>query len=149
MKAKPAVKPALERIWARGDRRHWSVRRPNLEWIARCVSEAYALPHHLLFAHDRRPHVVGPRWAAFAIAHRSGWPMEAIGRYFGGHDHTTVMHGIRRFAEKCKLEPDYRADAEEACLSILGACVLPVFKSSRGNVDPVFRSGRAANVDAA
>ncbi|RME38136.1 MAG: hypothetical protein D6788_08025 [Planctomycetota bacterium] len=39
--------------------------------------------------------------------------LEEIGRYFGGRDHTTVLHATRSIARRAREEPDVRRLLDE------------------------------------
>lgn len=65
--------------------------------VVREVARGFNLTHHDLIGYDRHPHVCVARACAMAVV-REATPLSlpAIGRVFGGRDHTTVMHAIRR-----------------------------------------------------
>lgn len=45
------------------------------------------------------------RWEAFhEIRRQTRYSLPQIGRFFGGRDHTTVLHGLRRHAERMGVE---------------------------------------------
>lgn len=45
------------------------------------------------------------RHAAMAECHSLGlWSLSVIGRFFGGRDHTTVLHGVRAHAARLQAE---------------------------------------------
>lgn len=47
----------------------------------------------------RYPELVAARWEGWASAHAAGHAFAAIARATG-RDHTSVMHGVRRFNER-------------------------------------------------
>ena len=48
-----------------------------------------------------------PRQLAMYLARElTGQTLPAIGRAFGGRDHTTVLHACRRTAERMAADPD-------------------------------------------
>jgi chromosomal replication initiator protein len=48
---------------------------------------------------DRRMQcIVRPRHEAMYLARCAGWTYPEIGRAFGGRDHSTVIHGVRKHA---------------------------------------------------
>ena len=40
----------------------------------------------------------------------TGEPLAAVARHFGRSDHGTVMHALKRFAEREKADAAFRAD---------------------------------------
>lgn len=67
---------------------------------------AFAAAHDLtlndLLGFDRARHVTPVRQAAYALtkAQRPLYSLPEIGRVFGGRDHTTIIHGLRRHAAR-------------------------------------------------
>lgn len=49
-----------------------------------------------LRGHHRSPSIVKVRWECYAKAYSLGYSLPEIGRFFN-RDHTTVLHGIRRY----------------------------------------------------
>jgi len=50
------------------------------------------------------------RQACFGMLRRhEGRSLAQIGRYFGGRDHTTVMHGIKAHQERMQRQPEFAA----------------------------------------
>ena len=71
--------------------------RPSMSEIQIAVADAYDLGMGCLRSHLRDKRVVQPRHVAMAlcaILTLSSTPM--IGRHFGGRDHTTVLHALRK-----------------------------------------------------
>ncbi|WP_394761109.1 chromosomal replication initiator protein DnaA [Phenylobacterium sp.] len=87
-------------------RPHLSVneRKVTVDQIQKAVSEHYGLKQADLISERRARAVARPRqvamWLAKQITTRS---LPDIGRRFGGRDHTTVLHGVRRI-EALKAE---------------------------------------------
>ena len=44
----------------------------------------------------------------------------AVGKVFGGRDHTTVMHGCEKVAESMKTDQRLRQDVEKLKTEIMG-----------------------------
>jgi chromosomal replication initiation ATPase DnaA len=84
---------------------------PTMLEIAQDVAAAYGLRHWTaLRNHLRRHDICRPRQEAMArCAKETGQNLQAIGRFFGGFDHTTVMHAIRAVEKR-----EAKAAAEEA-----------------------------------
>ena len=67
--------------------------RPTLRTIAECTANEYGLRFEQLGARSRVNRVLRPRQVAMWLAHRVfGHKSEAVGRYFGGRDHSTVLY---------------------------------------------------------
>jgi len=79
-------------------------RKVTVDQIQKAVSEHYGLKQADLISERRARAVARPRqvamWLAKQITTRS---LPDIGRRFGGRDHTTVLHGVRRI-ESLKAE---------------------------------------------
>lgn len=86
-------------------------RRPKIEEIQRAVAESYAITRVELCSRRRHASVVRPRQVAMYLAktmtHQS---LPEIGRRFGGRDHTTVLHAVRKMDALRKR--DQKLDAE-------------------------------------
>lgn len=70
--------------------------------IAHTVSQAFGISRAEIYGDSRRLRYVRPRQIAMAIAYRQlsgrvNGTMPAIGRVFGGRDHTTVLHAVRKY----------------------------------------------------
>ena len=65
------------------------------------VSLKHNISTDYLIGHTRR---AGVSWARFEIMwrarHELGAPYQLIGHVLGGRDHSTIMHGIRRYEER-------------------------------------------------
>lgn len=62
---------------------------------------------------SRRRALVAARDVAMYVARQlTGGSLEQIGRYFGGRDHTTVLHGCRKVAELLKSDASVREAVE-------------------------------------
>ncbi len=63
---------------------------------------------------SRRQAVVAARGVAIYLARLlTQSSLEQIGRYFGGRDHTTVLHGQRRTEKMMKRDPATRHAVSE------------------------------------
>jgi chromosomal replication initiator protein len=72
-------------------------RRPPLKDIAAVTAKYFSLRVAEMRSPSRRKAVVTARNVAMYLArHITGDSLEQIGRYFGGRDHSTVMHGCRK-----------------------------------------------------
>ena len=72
--------------------------RVTIELIAQAVSDVWGVSLHDLRGQRRFTSITVPRQVAFALARKyTGHSFPVIGRWFGDRDHTTVIHGIRRY----------------------------------------------------
>jgi hypothetical protein len=84
--------------------------------IKAAVATSYGVPEGALVSSRRSRAVSVPRFAAFRLC-RDLTPLSlpAIGRHFGGRDHTTVMYGLDRADEllawSAEFAEKYRAAA--------------------------------------
>ncbi|BBF92094.1 chromosomal replication initiator protein DnaA [Blastochloris tepida] len=91
--------------------RHTDTKRVRIEDIIRLVAEHSGISKQDILSSRRTANVVLPRQVAMYLAKtltlRS---LPEIGRRFGGRDHTTVLHAVRKIEEKVKTD---RAFADE------------------------------------
>ena len=52
------------------------------------------------------------RCACSSPAATRGYSLEEVGGYFGGRDHTTVLHAVRAIEEKAKADPEVQRQVE-------------------------------------
>ena len=67
--------------------------------IAAKVAEKHGVTVERLRSHDRRNVFMAPRWEAWTICNEAGFSTPIIGRFFGGRDHTTILHGIKKWRD--------------------------------------------------
>jgi chromosomal replication initiator protein len=88
-------------------------RRVTVEGIQKFVSERYGLPRTDLLSQRRSPSIVRPRQIAMylskVLTQRS---MPEIGRRFGGRDHTTVLHAVRRIEKEITTNPSLAEEVD-------------------------------------
>jgi chromosomal replication initiator protein len=83
-----------------------SASRPTLERIAQGVGRFFRLGPRHLQSQRRQRNILWPRQVGMYLARRlTGLSLERIGAYFGGRDHSTVLHACR------KVEKAIRQDA--------------------------------------
>ena len=78
-----------------------------LSVILKAVSQEFGIPVNDLVSHRRNKRLTIPRHIAMYFAkeftHRS---FPEIGRKFGGRDHTTILHGVRKTVVRIKADVD-------------------------------------------
>jgi chromosomal replication initiator protein len=83
----------------------------SLKKIAQSVAEFYHISEDDLLKQSRRKEYVNPRQIAMYLARKemkSSFP--AIGEYFGGRDHTTVMHGVEKVEKMVGSIPNMKQE---------------------------------------
>ncbi len=104
-----------------GDILRSSDRRLSIEEIQRKVAEHYNIRLSDLVGPKRVRTVARPRQVAMYLAKQmTSRSLPEIGRRFGGRDHTTIMHGVRKI-EELKLEDRQLAEDVELLRRLLEA----------------------------
>jgi chromosomal replication initiator protein len=81
--------------------------------IQAVVAISYGIPADKMKAASRSKAVVWPRQVAMYLARElTLQSLPAIGRLFGGRDHSTVIHAIKCVEKRMASDPLYRADVE-------------------------------------
>ncbi len=79
---------------------------PSLHEIALATARHFSLRLSDVRSPVRRRALVTARGVAVYLArHCAGQSLQEIGRYFGGRDHTTILHSCRRIAELSESDP--------------------------------------------
>ncbi len=72
-------------------------RQPTLRLITGKVAKHFSVTTLQLRGPSRRSHIVRARGVAMLLARNlTGTSLETVGEYFGGRDHTTVLHACRK-----------------------------------------------------
>ncbi len=81
--------------------------RPTIEEVQDLTAQAFGLTREELLSANRSPRLAWPRQVAMYLAREhTGATLPAIGKGFGGRNHTTVMHACRRATERLASDPD-------------------------------------------
>jgi chromosomal replication initiator protein len=81
--------------------------RRSIDDVQAATCEAFGLSAEELCSPGRTQRVVWPRQVAMYLARElTDQTLPAIGRAFGGRDHTTVLHACKRTAERIAADPD-------------------------------------------
>ena len=89
------------------------VRRVRIEDILRVVTRHYKVPRTELLSSRRSRDVVRPRQIAMYLAKAlTSRSLPEIGRRFGGRDHTTVLHSVRKIEQLMKDDGDLQQEVE-------------------------------------
>ncbi|MAM34585.1 MAG: chromosomal replication initiator protein DnaA [Micavibrio sp.] len=88
-------------------------RRITIDEIQRRVAEHYNLKLTDMHSARRSRNVARPRQVAMYLAKQlTARSLPEIGRKFGGRDHTTVMHAVRKIEELCDEDPSFAQDVD-------------------------------------
>jgi len=81
--------------------------KPRLEEISRAVARQFGISSAQLRSRQQSRKIVIPRQCAMLTARQlTERSLEEIGRFFGGRDHTTVIHACRRLRQLLAHEPE-------------------------------------------
>lgn len=88
-------------------------RRISVEEVQSFVCREYDISCDLLVSHLRVQRLIEPRFIAIYLAHelRPRIPLSALGRKFC-RDHTSILHAVRKTAQRRKDEPTLNAKIE-------------------------------------
>lgn len=101
-----AVQAAVDAIGATGE--------PTVAQIAKAVARRFKLKTSDLKSSTRRQQVVRARSLAMFLARQlTDASLQSIGSYFGGRDHTTVMHACRKTEKLLSSNSDLSQTADE------------------------------------
>jgi chromosomal replication initiator protein len=88
-------------------------RRVTIEEIQKKVAEHFNIRMADMVSSRKQRAIARPRQIAMYLAKRlTSRSLPEIGRKFGGRDHTTVMHAVRKVEELMSLDPAFAEDVE-------------------------------------
>ncbi len=88
-------------------------RRITIEDIQKKVSGHYNIKVSDMHSARRSVAIARPRQVAMYLAKKlTSKSLPEIGRRFGGKDHTTVMHAVKRIEELCRKDQEFAEDVE-------------------------------------
>lgn len=94
---------------AMGDASAQVVSEPTIQGIINAVTDFYGVRLTDLQSKRRQRSVALPRQVCMFLARKhTRHSLEEIGGYFGGRDHTTVMHAIRTIDSRCTAESEFQ-----------------------------------------
>ncbi|MDX6683553.1 MAG: chromosomal replication initiator protein, partial [Solirubrobacteraceae bacterium] len=83
---------------------------PTIERVQQLTCEAFSISREELLSSGRSGRVAWPRQVAMYLARQhTGETLPAIGRQFGGRNHTTVMYACRKAGERIAQDPAAQA----------------------------------------
>ena len=81
--------------------------------IQRKVAEYFNIKMSDMVSNRRMQNIARPRQVAMFIAKQlTSKSLPEIGRKFGGRDHTTILHAVRKVQELCADDFDFANDVE-------------------------------------
>ncbi len=84
-----------------------------IERIRRAVAERWDVPAEALASKRRTKDLTVPRQVAmYLIRQILDTPLIQVGRLFGGRDHSTVIHSVRKVEETMASDPSFRKEVE-------------------------------------
>ncbi len=87
--------------------------------IQAAVGAHFGLTPGELLSMTRSARIAWPRQVAMYLARElTGESLPAIGRHFGGRDHTTVLHACRRASTRLAADDEARRAVEKLCESL-------------------------------
>jgi hypothetical protein len=76
----------------------------------RAVSERTSVPVDAILGRKRRGDIAAARHeAVWRVRQATNWSLPRLGQFFGGRDHTTVLHSLRRMEVRAAQDPELRA----------------------------------------
>ncbi len=107
-------KDPIDRDLARkilGDMINRSLPKRGIGTILDIISEFYAIDRDAIIGKSRKQNIVRARHMAMFFAKKSPKrSYQAIGRFFGGRDHSTVVHGVRSIENQMSVDQAVRED---------------------------------------
>jgi chromosomal replication initiator protein len=92
---------------------------PSIQQIIEAVTQYYDIKLSDLMSKRRHKSVALPRQVCMWLARKhTRFSLEEIGGYFGGRDHTTVMHAVRTVGERRQKDIALSSDVERIELAI-------------------------------
>jgi chromosomal replication initiator protein len=89
--------------------------------IQAAVGAHFGLSPGELLSTTRVARIAWPRQVAMYLARElTGESLPAIGRHFGGRDHTTVLHACRRASTRLEDDEEARRSVEKLCQTLTG-----------------------------
>jgi chromosomal replication initiator protein len=94
---------------------------PNIQVIVETVTRYYDVRLSELLSRRRHKSIALPRQVCMWLARRhTRFSLEEIGGYFGGRDHTTVMHAIRTIDARRRTDDRFQSEMERIETSLSG-----------------------------
>jgi chromosomal replication initiator protein len=83
---------------------------PTIKNIQMVVAAHFGVSIMHMVAHRRSADIVLPRQIGYYLSKvLTGLSFPVIGRYFGGRDHSTILHGVAKIEARMESEPELSA----------------------------------------
>ena len=93
----------------------------TMQTITEAVTAYYNIPLSDLQSRRRHKSVTEPRQLCMWLARRhTRFSLEEIGGYFGGRDHTTVMHSLTTVDDRSARDPEYASQVQQIEAQVKG-----------------------------
>jgi chromosomal replication initiation ATPase DnaA len=98
-------------------------KRLTIERIQAAVCRFYQIPRVEILSARREAKIVRPRQVAMYLAKTlTVRSLPEIGRMFGGRDHTTILHAVRKIGALVARDPDLNEVVEKLKATLREAC---------------------------
>jgi chromosomal replication initiator protein len=98
-------------------------RQASIGDIKAAVCQRFGVSSEELVSSARTARLTWPRQAAMYLARElTSQSLPSIGREFGGRDHTTVMHALKRAEKRLSSDPTLRRAVDELRKELAGSC---------------------------
>lgn len=88
--------------------------KPQMDKICHTVAKYYGMESSELMERTRKREVLEPRQIAmFFMAQINNLTYKAIGEYFLGYNHATIMHSISKVLDLTETDNQYKSDVEQ------------------------------------
>lgn len=109
---------------ALGDEPIKNERQVQIQTIINAVMDFYHVKMTDLQSKRRQRSIAVPRQVCMYLARKhTRFSLEEIGGYFGGRDHTTVMHAVRTIEDRCTTDVDFGKNVLNIEVSLRGTAV--------------------------
>jgi chromosomal replication initiator protein len=96
-------------------------REPTMEDIIRVVTEHFGVKLSELQSKRRSNAIAYPRQVGMVLARRlTRMSLEDVGSYFGGRDHSTVLHAVKKIERLVEEDPEVRRMVAQLMLDLQG-----------------------------
>jgi chromosomal replication initiator protein len=86
----------------------------TLQHITDAVVDFYSIKRSDVYSKRRHKSIAGPRQVCMWLARkRTSCSLEEIGRFFGGRDHTTVLHSVKIIDQRLARDSNFALQLEE------------------------------------
>ena len=82
-------------------------------YIVKIVAEHFGISEESIMSDKRTKEIAFPRQIVMYLCNEmTDYPLTEIGKFLGGKDHTTIMHGRNKIASEIKKNPELASKIE-------------------------------------